>query len=106
MTTQEREVDAIGQGIELRLTIASGDGDREVVVDAHTSDTIEALRAALASYLGSSGAECSLWCERRAKALDDDRLLGQAGIRWGDRLMIIPAPREATKVGGEPKVEL
>ncbi len=63
------------------------------------------LVEALAAEAGHPG-EQRLWCERRGELLDGDLPLSQAGIRWGDRLMLGMDVGEHTHVGGPARAEL
>jgi DNA segregation ATPase FtsK/SpoIIIE, S-DNA-T family len=95
----------VGERLELRISISSTDGDRDLVVRSMASDRVGALVQALAVEAGDLG-EQRLWCERRGELLDGDLELGAAGIRWGDRLVLGAAVGEPTHVGGAARVEL
>ena len=94
-----------GERLELRISVSSTDGDRDLVVRATASDRVSALAQALAVEVGDPG-ERRLWCERRGELLDGDLELGAAGIRWGDRLVLGAVAGEPTHVGGATRVEL
>jgi S-DNA-T family DNA segregation ATPase FtsK/SpoIIIE len=94
-----------GERLELRISVSSTDGDRDLVVRATASDRVSALVEALTAEAGDPG-EQRLWCERRGELLDGEQELGAAGIRWGDRLMLGAGVGEPTHVGGSACVEL
>jgi DNA segregation ATPase FtsK/SpoIIIE, S-DNA-T family len=89
----------------LKISVSAGGGDEDLVVDASEADRVNDLADALASRFGSSG-DRSIWCERRSHVLDATAVLERAGIRWGDRLLLVPPPGEPTRVGGAPQVEV
>src|ERR1700733_9435835 len=91
--------------LELRISVSSTDGDRDLLVRAAASDRVSALVGALAAEAGYPS-EQRLWCERRGELLDGEQELGAAGIRWGDRLMLGAGVGEPTHVGGSACVEL
>jgi S-DNA-T family DNA segregation ATPase FtsK/SpoIIIE len=91
--------------LSLRLSIAGDQRGADLIVDARPSDTVGELADQAAERVGDPLGR-SLWCERRGVALERAMPLTRAGIRWGDRLRIVPAPLEPTRVGGTPKVEL
>jgi S-DNA-T family DNA segregation ATPase FtsK/SpoIIIE len=96
---------AAGQRLELRISVSSTDGDRDLVVRTTASERVSALVEALAVEVGEPG-EQRLWCERRGGLLDGDLKLGAAGIRWGDRLILGAEVCEPTHVGGPARVEI
>jgi len=91
--------------LELRISVSSADGDRDLVVHASASDRVSALVQALAAEVGEPD-ERRLWCERRGELLDGARSLDAAGIRWGDRLLLGAGVGELTQAGGPARVEL
>jgi S-DNA-T family DNA segregation ATPase FtsK/SpoIIIE len=95
---------AVGERLELRITVSSGAREVDVLVRAAPSDLVGQLAGAAAEELDEE-ARGGLWCERRGERLDPEVSLGRAGIRWGDRLLL-GAVREPTRVGAEAHVEL
>jgi S-DNA-T family DNA segregation ATPase FtsK/SpoIIIE len=95
----------VGERLELRISVSSVDGERDLVVRATAADRVSALVAALAVEAGDPSRR-SLWCERRGELLDGDLELGAAGIRWGDRLVLGAGAGEPTHVGGSARVEV
>lgn len=96
---------AVGERLELRITVSSGAHERDLLVRAAPADRVGDLAEAAADELGET-AQLGLWCERRGEQLDADIPLGRAGIRWGDSLLLVPAIRDPTRVGGTARVEL
>jgi DNA segregation ATPase FtsK/SpoIIIE, S-DNA-T family len=97
-----------GEGVErleLRLTVDGRAGSVDLALDALAGHTVADLAAAAAAELGEPDS-AALWCERRGRGLDPGTALIEAGLRWGDRLALGPIVREATQVGGRPRVEL
>ena len=94
-----------GGRIELRLTVASGGRETDFVVGAAATDRVAELASAAASALGEPRVG-GLWCDRRGRALDGNAPLADAGIRWGDRLLLSAQRLEPTRVGGAPVAEL
>lgn len=95
----------VGDDLELRLTVGDDRRSVDVFVQATYSHTVGEVAARAAELIGCPGSG-GLWCERRAAALDAGLLLADAGVRWGDRLLLVDGAREPTRVGGEPRVEL
>ncbi len=90
---------------ELRVTLVGGGRLVDLEVNAAASHTVGELAARTAGQIdGPDGS--GFWCERRQAFLDPGLALGESGIRWGDRLLLDGGPREPTKVGGPPLVEL
>jgi hypothetical protein len=96
---------AVGGRFELRISVSDGEREADLVVRATSDDRVGRLAEAAAEELGAD-ASLGLWCERRGEQLDPDITLGMAGIRWGDRLLLVPAAREPTRVGGTARLEL
>ena len=96
---------AVGERLELRISVASGAREQDLLVHTSAADRVGQLAQAAAEELGES-ARLGLWCERRDEQLNADLPLGRAGIRWGDRLLLVPPIREPTRVGGTARVEL
>ena len=103
-TTRERS-EPTGERIELRLTIVVGAREADFIVDAAATDPVAELAEAVASAL-DEGRAGSLWCDRRGQTLNGNCALADAGIRWGDRLLLSPHTFEPTRVGGAPVAEL
>ena len=96
---------AVGERLELRISVASGAREQDLLIHAAGADLVGQLAEAAAAEFGES-ARLGLWCERRGEQLDGELPLGRAGIRWGDRLLLVPPIREPTRVGGAARVEL
>jgi S-DNA-T family DNA segregation ATPase FtsK/SpoIIIE len=94
-----------GERLELRLTIVSGTRETDCIVDAAAADSVAALAEAAAVTLDESNA-AGLWCTRRGQALEGNVAVANAGIRWGDRLLLAGYVAEPTRVGGAPVAEL
>jgi DNA segregation ATPase FtsK/SpoIIIE, S-DNA-T family len=95
----------VGERLELRVSVHTGEHLEDLLVDASTSDRVGDLAKAAAEYLNEVP-QASLWCERRGEALNEGLPLGEAGIRWGDRLMLARVISEPTRIGGTARVEL
>jgi S-DNA-T family DNA segregation ATPase FtsK/SpoIIIE len=92
--------------LELRLTVAAQSSSVDLAVESADDHAVADLAAAAGAQLGVHGA-ATLWCERRGRALEPGSSLADAGLRWGDRLLLGPTVREVTRVGtGRPRVEL
>jgi DNA segregation ATPase FtsK/SpoIIIE, S-DNA-T family len=91
--------------LELRISVSSTGGERDLIVRAIASELVGRLAAALAREVGDPD-EQRLWCKRRKQLLDGDLSLVEAGIRWGDRLVLGGTEGEPTHVGGVARVEL
>lgn len=96
---------AVGERLELRISAVSVARVQDLLVHASPTDRVGRLAEATAQELGEP-TRLGLWCERRGEQLDADLPLGCAGIRWGDRLLLVPPIGEPTHVGGTARVEL
>jgi DNA segregation ATPase FtsK/SpoIIIE, S-DNA-T family len=88
-----------GERLELRITISGPRREADLRVMCSSTDRVRALTEAAANKL-EAGTGHALWCERRRLRLDPDALLGESGIRWGDRLLLDPPASEPTRIGG------
>jgi S-DNA-T family DNA segregation ATPase FtsK/SpoIIIE len=91
--------------LQLRVTVASGPNEVDLVVDGAATDRVGDLARAAAASLGDVALK-RLWCERRAQLLDAKTPLPDAGIRWGDRLRLPPHPQKSNRLGRTPLAEL
>ncbi|HEX5853194.1 MAG TPA: FtsK/SpoIIIE domain-containing protein [Solirubrobacteraceae bacterium] len=91
--------------LELRISVCAGDRETDLLITAARADRVEHLVEAAVDRLDAS-ARLGLWCERRGEQLDAGASLARAGIRWGDRLLLVPHVGEPTRVGGTARIEL
>ncbi len=89
--------------IELHISASCAGVEADLVVRVATSDPVKRLAQELGAKLEAHG-EPRLWCVRRGEVLDRDLPLGDAGIRWGDRLILDPLATEPTHLGGKSQV--
>ena len=93
----------VGGRLELHITVCARTRESDLVVNASASDRVIDLAQASAGLLHQS-VRLGLWCERREEQLDPERTLEQSGIRWGDRLLLVPPAGEPTHLGGTARV--
>lgn len=91
--------------LELRVTVGCSQREVDLIVNGSTANRVRDLAEAAADELGET-AQLGLWCERRGEQLDADTPLRRCGIRWGDRLLLVPPNREPTRIGGKARVQL
>jgi S-DNA-T family DNA segregation ATPase FtsK/SpoIIIE len=96
---------AAGERLELRISVCAGGRETDLLISASGTDRVGRLVRAAVDEL-DGGSQLGLWCERRGEQLDADATLARAGIRWGDRLLLVPSVGEPTRVGGAARVEL
>lgn len=94
-----------GDRHDLRVTVSDGERALDVSVEAADFHTVGELAERAAELIGRPNSE-DLWCERRGAVLDPALTFAEAGVRWGDRLLVAGGVREPTRVGGAAQVEL
>ena len=105
-TTATGANERVGERHELRISVSTGAEEHDLRVLASPADTIDKLTHRLCEHLKVRGRP-SLHCERRQAELPAELTLDRAGIRWGDRLTLAGGgPREPTRLGGDPLVEV
>ena len=95
-----------GARLELRVSARGREEEHDVIVVGPANERVSVLAAALAERLGEDPERASVWCVRRGEQLSREQSLEGAGVRWGDRLLLIPPISEPTRVGGTARVEL
>lgn len=93
--------------LELRLSLADARGTRtDIVVSATTQHTVGELVEATRRLPRFASAGGELWCERRGRRLDPKLALRDAGILWGDLLVMGPGTAERERIACDAQVEV
>jgi len=90
---------------EYRISVSCRGQERDLCLRAPGDCTVGDLASALSQEFDGP-AEPQLWCERLGEQLGRDTELVDAGLRWGDRLLLGIAAGETTQVGSNPQVEV
>jgi DNA segregation ATPase FtsK/SpoIIIE, S-DNA-T family len=94
-----------GGRLELRITVSGRSLSQDVSVTGSESHTVDEMCEQAAQLLGHTDRQ-GLWCERRRRLLDPGMPLGQAGIRWGDSLVLVEPGHEPVQFDGASSVAL